>query len=142
MNEKLPYQNPNENNGFSSKPPLDNEKRFGRVRTLTTIANVAAPVSLFVGGMLLSMIGLVCAIVARITLSSMRRDAASPTIATSRIPALLRANVVSIVICCIALALNIASAAILLWQIASGSISFSFVGIGSGSGASTSSLWG
>ncbi len=50
-------------NGLSFNATDEERAQIKRGRTLLTIANVAGPISLFIGGVLLSGIGLVCGIV-------------------------------------------------------------------------------
>ncbi|AJC11982.1 hypothetical protein JI75_04155 [Berryella intestinalis] len=50
-------------NGLSFNATDEDRVRIKRGRTLLTIANVAGPISLFIGGVLLSSVGTVCGIV-------------------------------------------------------------------------------
>jgi hypothetical protein len=81
------------------------------VRTQITAANVCGPVSLIIGGVTLSTVGIVCAVLAW---RSAKRIAESDSPSAPMANNLRKSSLVSIVICCIALVLNGISVALTL----------------------------
>lgn len=85
---------------------MDDQKRLQQLRTvqtLDTIAFIAGPVSLLIGGVLLATVALVCAIVAYVKARSLVR----PEDAPGSLPASLRMqSIVAIVITAFALIVN------------------------------------
>lgn len=85
--------------------------RLKTVRTQITVANVCGPVSLLIGGVALSTVGIVCAVLAW---------RGAKHVASSNSPSAPMANnfrksaLVSIVICCVAFALNAFYAAMIM----------------------------
>lgn len=111
-----------------------------RYRTLVLVSSIAGPVSLFIGGTLLDIVGLVCGIVA---LVSLNRVAKAQSQAADYAKSLRRAAIVSIVICCVAMALNIATVISIMPELMEMLESGEIQGLGSAStGAATNSTWG
>lgn len=127
------------------KPPRDDErKRLQTAQTLSIVAAGVGPLSLIIGGMLLSGAGLVCAIVALRTLRDIEHGGSSHAAYARR---LKRSSIISIVVCSITLCLNAVAAWIMfptvLNMVETGNYDYSalFGGSGSGNSASTSP-WG
>ncbi len=126
----------------SYSPNGDDEKRLRSVRTKITIAYVAGPVSLLVGGILLGSIGLICGIVALRSISKLQSK--STEVAKAAL-SMRKSAITGIVISAIAVALNAISAIafypVLYDMVESGTLSLSGSGdAGVSSGAS--SVWG
>ena len=120
-----------------------NAERFNSARTLITVAQILAIVSLFLGGILLSTIAVVVAIVGYRRLSSVLDCIADQRIKTS----LKRAGIVAVAMSCIVLAINIATLVIMMpfiTQIAQTGDYSSLFGGGPSSGGTggTSTTWG
>ena len=77
-----------------------------KCRTLTLVASIAGPVSLFVGGTLLDIAGLVCGTISYMTLNKILSQ---PTQHSDYAKALKRTTIVAMAICGVAMALNIAT---------------------------------
>lgn len=82
-----------------------------KAQTLVMVASIAGPVSLFVGGVLLSTVGLVCGIVAYRKLLKLADKHSDVAALAMR---LKRSSIVGMVVCGIALALNAISLYLML----------------------------
>lgn len=88
------------------EPPADNGlAQLKSAQTLVTVATIAGPVSLLIGGVLLSTVGLVCAILAAAKVRRVVAVGITPglSVYASRIR---RSAVLSLFICVLALTLN------------------------------------
>ncbi|NHM16953.1 hypothetical protein GMI69_09930 [Eggerthellaceae bacterium zg-887] len=135
MNDPMPPA-PHENSRVL--PP--DESTLKRARTMILVGNIAGPVSLFVGGILLGSVGLACAAVARRNVASIaeREGAFQPTAQMMR-----RSATIAIVICLVAIAINLVTAIMLFPQVMEAVQSGNFANLGLGratSGATTT--WG
>ncbi|WP_251178992.1 DUF4013 domain-containing protein [Adlercreutzia agrestimuris] len=122
---------------------LDPEQyELRRARNYILIANICGPVSLFVGGMLLAIIGLVFAILGFRKLSSLIKSNSS----VSQIAKIIiRTAQISIVICAVAFILNAVTAYIMFPQILNMVQSGDYASLNAPSGnmpSGTSSTWG
>lgn len=99
QNPKMPYaQNP----GY--RPEMSQLKRC---RTLTMAASIAGPVSLFIGGTMLDIAGIICGVLAYRNLKKLLSQSPTQIVyATS----LKRTALVAVIFCGIAMALNISAA--------------------------------
>ena len=98
----------NNNNQF--KPNALDERTLRSARSQTTFAFIAGPVSLFVGGILLGTIGVICAILAYRKLRSL----AQKTNETSSIARdMLKSARTALIICLVAVTLNAVSFAVM-----------------------------
>ncbi|WP_232050813.1 hypothetical protein [Arabiibacter massiliensis] len=125
----------------SLQPNVLDMQQLKKAQTLVMVANIAGPVSLFLGGVLLSTVGLVCAIVA----NSRLKQLVTRTTRVGAAAALLkRSSAVGIVLCAIALVLNGISFFILLPEVMQMMESGDYAGFAMdpGSGAAGSSTWG
>lgn len=76
------------------------------IRALTMVANIAAPVSLFIGGTLLSLVGLICAIIALVKVNKIiKSDREIAVLAKTY----LRSCFVGLALCVVVLLANIAT---------------------------------
>lgn len=111
-----------------------------KYRTLVLIATMAGPVSLFIGGTLLDIVGLVCGIVALVSLNKIAKEQSKTA---DYAKSLRRAVIISIAICCIAMALNIATVIAIMPELMEMLESGQLEGLGTAStGAATNSTWG
>lgn len=93
------------------KTPYDEPRRpasLGQLKsaqTLVTVATIAGPVSLLIGGVVLSTVGLVCAILAVVKARRALTEGLEPglKVYASRIQ---RSGILSVIICALALVLN------------------------------------
>ncbi len=135
MNDQMPPA-PHE----SSRVLPPDESTLKRARTMIFIGNIAGPVSLFIGGVLLGTVGLACAAVARRNVASVaqREGAYQPTAQAMR-----RSATIAMVICLVAIIVNAVTAIMLFPQVMAAVQSGNFAGLGLGgatSGATTT--WG
>lgn len=96
------------------QPNLLDAQQLKKAQNLVMVANIAGPVSLFIGGVLLSTVGLVCAVVAFAKLKKLETKDARIAMTAKQ---LKRSSIVGIVICAIALVLNAISFFILLPEV-------------------------
>ncbi len=133
-----PYSQAHDLHSYS--PNVEDEKRLRSIRTKITIAYVAGPLSLFIGGILLGAIGLVCGIVAYRSIGSLQSKSSEVAAAAM---SMRKSAITGMVICIIALVLNVVTVIalfpVVLDMVNSGEISLNASG---GSGSSASSVWG
>ncbi len=123
------------------------DQKLLSARRLITFANIAGPVSIIVGGVILSGSGLVCAFIARQKINDLLKSDHSQNEAfRQRILTAARPGAVALVICAIALVLNAISVAImmpiLLSAMQSGDMQTLLGGSGANAAASITSTWG
>lgn len=138
------------------QPPADGGLRqLKSAQTLVTVATVAGPVSLLIGGVVLSSVGVVCALMALVKVRRVLAEGVAPglSVYASRIR---RSAVLSTLVCALALTLNaIALASVmpaLIQAIQTGDLSSLYEtynlpqGSGAGSGSApkdpSTSIWG
>ena len=110
-----PYGNaetqPDPNDGnHQFRPNTLDEQTLRSARSQTTFAFIAGPLSLFVGGMLLGTIGVICAFLANRKLHSLAQKT-NETASIAR--GMLKSARTALVICLVAIALNAVSFAIM-----------------------------
>ena len=110
-----PYGNaetqPDPNDGnHQFRPNTLDEQTLRSARSQTTFAFIAGPLSLFVGGMLLGTIGVICAFLANRKLHSLAQKT-NETASIAR--GMLKSTRTALVICLVAVALNAVSFAIM-----------------------------
>lgn len=123
------------------------EQKLLSARRLITFANIAGPVSIIIGGVILSGAGLICAFIARRKINDLLNAECAPSEAfKQRILTAARPGAVALVICAIALILNAISVAImmpiLLSAMQSGDIQTLIGGSGTNAATSITSTWG
>ncbi len=123
------------------QPNMNDQRELRASQTLIMVANIAGPVSLFIGGMLLGTAGLVCAIIACRKL----RRLMTKQDEIARIAARLkRASFIGMGICGVAIVLNGISMyfmyPVILEMLQTGD--YSGLTGSAGGGAGTSSTWG
>lgn len=137
---KSPYSESRDLHSYS--PNDDDERRLRSIRTKITIAYVAGPVSLLIGGLLLGTVGLICGIIAYRSIAALQSK--SPEVAAAAL-SMKKSAITGMVISAIALALNaislIALYPVIAEMIDSGMLTVSGVE-GAGSSSSASSVWG
>ncbi len=135
-----PYSQAHDLHSYS--PNMEDEKRLRSIRTKITIAYVAGPISLFVGGVLLGAIGLICGFTAY---RSINRLQSKNTEVAAAALSMRKSAIRGILICGIALALNVVTIIALypmvLEMINSGDINL-LASNGAESSTSASSVWG
>ncbi len=135
-----PYSQAHDLHSYSLN--MEDEKRLRSIRTKITIAYVAGPISLFVGGVLLGAIGLICGFTAY---RSINRLQSKNTEVAAAALSMRKSAIRGILICGIALALNVVTIIALypmvLEMINSGDINL-LASNGAESSTSASSVWG
>ncbi len=108
LEKQAPQSLHTESEEFSTQksPQNSDEHYLKKTQTLLFVSNIGGPVSLFIGGVFLSTAGLVCAILAyRRLIKFSTQDPQAKLIALR----LKRSSIVGLIICSIALVLNIAT---------------------------------
>ena len=123
------------------------ERKLLSARHLITFANIAGPVSIIIGGVILSGAGLVCAFIARRKINDLlKSDRAQNKEFEQRVLTAARPGAVALIICAIALVLNAISVAImmpiLLNAMQSGDMQTLLGGSGTNAATSITSTWG
>ena len=142
-----PYGNaetqPDPNDGnHQFRPNTLDEQTLRPARSQTTFAFIAGPLSLFVGGMLLGTIGVICAFLANRKLHSLAQKT-NETASIAR--GMLKSARTALVICLVAVALNAVSFAIMFPVIEQMLQSGDFASVASNMSAGTAagtSTWG
>lgn len=129
-------------NGSGFQPNANDLKDLKTSQTLVMVASIAGPVSLFIGGVLLSTAGLICAIIGLRKLSVL---SAKKTGVSSMALRLKRSALIGLVVCAIALVLNAISFylmfPVVLDMVESGDYAGLMSDAGTGAAGSTST-WG
>lgn len=123
------------------------EHKLLSARHLITFANIAGPVSLIIGGVILSGAGLICAFIARKKINELLvSDYAKNKEFEQRVFSAARPGAAALIICSIALVLNAISVAIMMPIILSaaqnGDIQTLVSGSGTNAATSITSTWG
>lgn len=123
------------------QPNMQDMQELKKAQNLVMIANIAGPVSVFLGGVLLSTVGVVCVAVARGRLTRLMGRTTKVGAAATQ---LRRSSTVGLVICAIALVLNAISFFILLPEVmqAVESGDYGPIALDAGGGAVGSNTWG
>lgn len=77
-------------------------------------ANIAGPVSLIIGGVLLSTAGLICSLIARSRINVLIRQQPQDQVFTEKVMQVAKPGAIALIICSIALVLNIISLALVM----------------------------
>ena len=131
-------------NGGSS-PQQSATAQLKTAQTLTMVALVCGPVSLIIGGMLLSTVAVVCSIIALVKISHARKDT---SVSANLVTRVQRMGIIAIAISGIALILNVISfmlvMPILMNYMETGDLDslYGFTQNPSGSTNQPSSVWG
>ena len=124
------------------RPNKDDERALRSAQTKITFAYIAGPLSLFLGGMLLGCIGLICAGLAYRSLGQLERKEASIAQAAAKLKKSART---ALIFCCVAFFLNAVSMyfmyPMILDMLQNGQISDVANSVSSGT-ASSDSAWG
>lgn len=124
------------------QPDFLDAQELKKAQTLTLVANIAGPVSIFIGGMLLSTVGVVCAAIAFFRLKRLQtKDSRAGMIAKQ----LKRSSIIALSICGIALVLNTVSFFILLPEVLEMVESGDYAGLAidaGGGAAGSNATWG
>lgn len=120
---------------------MNDLRELKKSQTMVMVASIAGPVSLFIGGVLLSGVGLVCAIVAFRKLKKLIAKHADVSVLAQR---LKRSAIVGMAVCGVAFALNAISfylmMPVVLEMMESGDYTGAMTDVGSG--AAGTSTWG
>ncbi len=102
-----PYQAHDTGTQYAQNPNYRSaDDPLKKCRMLTLVASIAGPVSLFIGGTLLDIAGLICGIISYV---SLKKFLSQPSRQSDYARALKRTTVAAMAICCVAMALNIAT---------------------------------
>ena len=125
----------------SLQPNMQDFREIKSAQTLVMIANIAGPVSLFIGGVLLGSVGLVCGIVGYRKLSALAKKTTEVAAIASR---LRRSSIIGMVICGIAIVLNAVSMYYFFPEFLAMLESGDYAGLAAdaGAGAAGSATWG
>ncbi|WP_297156746.1 hypothetical protein [uncultured Ellagibacter sp.] len=92
----------------------ENERKLASTRKLIMFANIAGPVSLIIGGVLLSTAGLICSLIARSRINVLIRQQPQDQVFTEKVMQVAKPGAIALIICSIALVLNIISLALVM----------------------------
>lgn len=123
------------------------DAKLASTKRLIMFSNIAGPVSLIIGGVLLSGAGLICAFLARRKINELLRAcAANDRDFQQRVLSAARPGAAAIIICAIALLLNAISVALMLPMVLSamqsGNLQALLGGGGTTAATSITSTWG
>lgn len=123
------------------QPNLLDLRNLKTSQTLTMIASIAGPVSLFIGGVFLSTVGLVCGFIGFKKLKVLSNKQTKVAAAAAR---LKRSSIIGMTVCAVALILNALSLYImwpeLMQMLETGN--YANMAAGTGGGAGSTSTWG
>ena len=92
----------------------ENERKLASTRKLIMFANIAGPVSLIIGGVLVSTAGLICSLIARSRINVLIRQQPQDQVFTEKVMQVAKPGAIALIICSIALVLNIISLALVM----------------------------
>lgn len=90
------------------------ERKLASTRKLITFANIAGPVSLIIGGVLLSTAGLICSLIARSRINTMLKEQPQDQVFSQKVMQTAKPGAIALIICTIALVLNVISLALVM----------------------------
>ena len=91
----------------------EKERKLASTRKLITFANIAGPVSLIIGGILLSTAGLICSLIARSRIT-MLKEQPQDRVFSQKVMQAAKPGAIALIICTIALVLNVISLALVM----------------------------
>lgn len=123
------------------QPNMLDLRNVKSARTLIMVANIAGPVSLFIGGVLLGTAGLVCGIIGYRKLSALLKKKSEVADIAIR---LRRSSIVAMVICSVAIILNAIAIYLMLPVVLEMLETGNYTGLvpNAGTGTGGSSTWG
>lgn len=92
----------------------EKERKLASARKLITFANIAGPVSLIIGGVLLSTAGLICSLIARSRINTMLKEQPQDRVFSQKVMQAAKPGAIALIICTIALVLNVISLALVM----------------------------
>lgn len=92
----------------------EKEQKLASTRKLITFANIAGPVSLIIGGVLLSTAGLICSLIARSRINTMLKEQPQDQAFSQKVMQTAKPGAIALIICTIALVLNVISLALVM----------------------------
>ena len=92
----------------------EKEQILASTRKLITFANIAGPVSLIIGGVLLSTAGLICSLIARSRINTMLKEQPQDQAFSQKVMQTAKPGAIALIICTIALVLNVISLALVM----------------------------
>lgn len=92
----------------------EKERKLASTRKLITFANIAGPVSLIIGGVLLSTAGLICSLIARSRINTMLKEQPQDQVFSQKVMQAAKPSAIALIICTIALVLNVISLALVM----------------------------
>lgn len=125
----------------------DLERRLLSARRLIVFANIAGPVSLLIGGVILSAAALICALIARSKINALLRECNPSQISfRQKVMNVTKSGAAAVVISTVALALNLITVIIfmpiLLSAVQSGDMTSLIGGGGTTAAGNANSFWG
>ena len=92
----------------------EKERKLASTRKLITFANIAGPVSLIIGGVVLSTAGLICSLIARSRINTMLKEQPQDQVFSQKVMQAAKPSAIALIICTIALVLNVISLALVM----------------------------
>lgn len=124
----------------------EKERKLASTRKLITFANIAGPVSLIIGGVLLSTAGLICSLIARSRINTMLKEQPQDQVFSQKVMQAAKPGAIALIICTIALVLNVISLALVMPAVLeasqTGNLTTLFGGGAVNTAGTTTSTWG
>ena len=124
----------------------EKEQKLASTRKLITFANIAGPVSLIIGGVLLSTAGLICSLIARSRINTMLKKQPQDQAFSQKVMQVAKPGAIALIICTIALVLNVISLALVMPAVLeasqTGNLTTLFGGGAVNTAGTSTSTWG
>ena len=124
----------------------EKERKLASARKLITFANIAGPVSLIIGGVLLSTAGLICSLIARSRINTMLKEQPQDRVFSQKVMQVAKPGAIALIICTIALVLNVISLALVMPAVLeasqTGNLTTLFGGGAVNTAGTSTSTWG
>lgn len=124
----------------------EKEQKLASTRKLITFANIAGPVSLIIGGVLLSTAGLICSLIARSRINTMLKEQPQDQVFSQKVMQVAKPGAIALIICTIALVLNVISLALVMPAVLeasqTGNLTTLFGGGAVNTTGTATSIWG
>ena len=124
----------------------EKERKLASARKLITFANIAGPVSLIIGGVLLSTAGLICSLIARSRINTLLKEQPQDRVISQKVMQVAKPGAIALIICTIALVLNVISLALVMPAVLeasqTGNLTTLFGGGAVNTAGTSTSTWG
>lgn len=124
----------------------EKERKLASTRKLITFANIAGPVSLIIGGVLLSTAGLICSLIARSRINTILKEQPQDRVFSQKVMQAAKPDAIALIICTIALVLNVISLALVMPAVIeasqTGNLTSLFGGGAVNTAGTSTSTWG